>query len=715
MRQGRRVISAEMVDFYTVAFQLSARVRPATMKRVKLFDGAGEVAAVLTPGEKGDTDRGFFTTVQKLDLTAGYYVKLDGFGAKDVIPTKVFDCPEFVEKYVYSGDDLGAVLGKDSTTFKVWAPTASSVILNLFAAGDTAPAYAHVPMTKGERGVWETTQPCGHGTYYNYTVTTAVGTQDAADIYAKSAGVNGDRSMVIDLSRTNPSGWAETRRMEPKRYSDVILWEVHVRDFSNRIAASRYPGKYLAFTEGGLRNDAGIPVGLDYLKDLGVTHIHLLPVADYATVDEAHPERNFNWGYDPKNYNVPEGSYSTDPFHGEVRVEELKRLVCALHDAHLGVVMDVVYNHTYEGNSFFNKIVPYYYYRFEPDGTYQNATGCGNDTASERLMFRKFMVDSVRFWVQEYKLDGVRFDLMGLHDLQTMDAIEKAVHAINPHAIIYGEGWDMGQTLDGSARAIQENIGHITPAPGAIGAVAVFNDVIRDGLKGSTFEVTSQGYINGNPAETEKMVQFGIMGGMGNNAAGWKVPGAMVINYMSAHDNNTLWDKLLLSNPDASRSQRMAMNRLGAALMMISKGTPFWQAGEEMLRSKDGEENSYCSSDAINNIRWEALTPSGDAYAMNRYYKGLIAMRKAFPVFTAVDSEVWFRNLPGGGMAVKLDDRRGSKALVIVNPTDHCDSFTLRRPWKLVADSRRAGEETLAVLDGTVEVPPCGILIMVHE
>lgn len=714
MRQARRVLSAEMVDFYTVAFRLSAKVRPATMKRVKLFDGDREVAAVLTPGEKGDTDRGFFTTVQKLDLTAGYYVKLDGFGAKDVIPTKIFDCPEFVQKYVYSGNDLGAVLGENSTTFKVWAPTASSVILNLFAAGDTVPAYAHIPMTKGERGVWETIQPCGHGTYYNYTVTTAVGTQDAADIYAKSAGVNGDRSMVIDLSKTNPSGWAETRRMQPKRYSDVILWEVHVRDFSNRIAASRYPGKYLAFTEQGLRNEAGIPVGVDYLKDLGVTHIHLLPIADYATVDEAHPERSFNWGYDPKNYNVPEGSYSTDPFHGEVRVEELKRLVCALHDANLGVVMDVVYNHTYEGNSSFNKIVPYYYYRFEPDGTYQNATGCGNDTASERLMYRKFMVDSVSYWVREYKLDGLRFDLMGLHDLKTMELIEQAVHCVNPHAIIYGEGWDMGATLDGSPRAIQGNIGKISPTNGAAGAISVFNDAIRDGLKGSTFDLHSRGYISGSYGETEKQVQFGIMGGTGNCAAGWQVPGAAVINYMSAHDNNTLWDKLALSNPEDTVQQRMAMNRLGAAIVMISKGTPFWQAGEEMLRSKGGDENSYASGDAVNNLRWEDLQPGSGPYEMMCYYRGLIAMRKAYPVFTSPDSAVSFRELPGGGMAVKLDDGAGSQALAVINPTQEPDHFLLKRQWHLVADGTRAGSQVLDTREGAVEVPPCSILIFVN-
>lgn len=702
-----------MVDFYTIEFRLSSKPRPAALKKLKLLEGNREVLGIIVSNL--DEGMGFITTAKKLDLTKAYHIQLDGFGSKSVVPTKVFDCPEFIRDCVYPGNDLGATIGDNTTTFKVWAPTASQVVLNLFSAGDTVAAYAHIPMTRGEQGVWETTQPCGHGTYYTYTVTTAVGTQETADPYAKSAGVNGQRSMVLDLALTNPEGWAETKRRKPLRYTDAIIWEVHVRDFSNRIPASKYPGKFLAFTERGLRNEAGLAVGVDYLRELGVTHVHLLPVADYATVDEANPNRNFNWGYDPLNYNVPEGSYSTDPYHGQVRVQEFKQLVMALHDAGLGVIMDVVYNHTYDTGNALNRIVPYYYYRFAPDGSCHNASGCGNDTASERMMYRKFMVDSVRYWVKEYKLDGVRFDLMGLHDLQTMEEIEKAVHAINPHAIIYGEGWDMGETLDGSPRAIQANIGQISATGGAIGAVSVFNDAIRDGLKGSTFELASQGYINGNYLEATKQVQFGIMGGTGNASAGWKVPGAAVINYMSAHDNNTLWDKLALSNPEATAQQRMAMNRLGAAIVMISKGTPFWQAGEEMLRTKDGEENSYCSSDAINNIRWEELKVGSPAYEMMRYYQGLIEMRKAFPVFTAPDSEVSFRELPGGGMAVKLDDRAGSKALAIINPTQEGDSFTLKHRWSLVADGNRAGSRVITTLDGCVAVPACSILVLVNQ
>ncbi len=712
MKQEKQLLSAEMVDFYTIAYQLSAAADSTELKRMRLFAAGREVPAMILPQTDGST--GVLRVARRLDLTRAYTVSLDGFGSRTVIPTKVFDCPAFVRDWVYDGDDLGAVICGENTTFKVWAPTASRVVLNLFAAGDGEEAFAHIPMTRGEKGVWEMTCPCGHGTYYTYTVTTSWGTQEATDPYARSAGVNGERSMVLDLRQTDPEGWETTRVLETQRYTDAIIWEVHVRDFSNRISNSQYPGKYLAFTERGLKNAAGVPVGVDYLRQLGVTHVHLLPLADYATVDEAHPDESFNWGYDPKNYNVPEGSYSTDPYHGQVRVKELKQLVCALHEAGLGVVADVVYNHTFDANSSFNRIVPYYYYRFAPDGSNSNASGCGNDTASERLMYRKFMVDSARYWVEEYKLDGLRFDLMGLHDLKTMELIEQAVHCVNPHAIIYGEGWDMGATLDGSPRAIQGNIGKISPTNGAAGAISVFNDAIRDGLKGSTFDLHSRGYISGSYGETEKQVQFGIMGGTGNCAAGWQVPGAAVINYMSAHDNNTLWDKLALSNPEDTVQQRMAMNRLGAAIVMISKGTPFWQAGEEMLRSKGGDENSYASGDAVNNLRWEDLQPGSGPYEMMCYYRGLIAMRKAYPVFTSPDSAVSFRELPGGGMAVKLDDGAGSQALAVINPTQEPDHFLLKRQWHLVADGTRAGSQVLDTREGAVEVPPCSILIFVN-
>ena len=320
-------------------------------------------------------------------------------------------------------------------------------------------------------------------------------------------------------------------------------------------------------------------------------------------------------------------------------------MVAALHEAGIGVIMDVVYNHTYDANSSFNRIVPYYYYRYTASGANSSASGCGNDTASERYMYGKFMVDSTSYWVEEYNLDGLRFDLMGLHDVETMQKVESAVHTINPNAIIYGEGWTMGHTIDGSAQANQGNINKIKPTGDAIGSIAVFNDVMRDATKGSVFEKTGKGYINGaaNSANLSKIV-FSINGGKGVGY-GWSVDNAMIVNYMSAHDNNTLWDKLLLSNPSASDDARNKMNNLGAAILMISKGTPFWQAGEEMLRTKDGDENSYKSSDEINNIDWSVLSEDSREYKTMLYYKGLIEMRKTYSIFSDVNTTVDYEAL----------------------------------------------------------------------
>ena len=589
------------------------------------------------------------------------------------------------------------------------------MVLNLFEKGHEGDAYKSVDMVRGDKGVWAYTEACGHGTYYTYTVTTSVGTQDAVDPYAKAAGANGNRGMVVDLSKTNPDGWNKAGLKNTiSSYSEAIIWEVHVRDFSNKIAASQYKGKYLAFTEKGLVNEHGQPVGVDYLKQLGITHVHLLPVYDYATVDETSPEDEFNWGYDPKNYNVPEGSYSTDPYNGEVRIREYKQMVQALHAAGIGVVMDMVYNHTYDGNSSFNRIVPYYYYRYTATGANSSASGCGNDTASERYMFGKFMVDSTAYWVKEYKLDGLRFDLMGLHDLQTMQAVESAVHTINPNAIIYGEGWTMGATNDGSPQANQSNIGQIVPTGDAIGGIAVFNDVIRDGLKGSVFEKEAKGFISGEPGSTFSDVAFGLKGGEGAGQ-GWSVPNSMVINYMSAHDNNTLWDKLLLSNPNNSDDQRNRMNNLGAAINLLAKGTPFWQAGEEMLRTKGGDENSYKSSDAVNNIDWAVLKEGNREYATMLYYKGLIEMRKGFALFTDVNTKVEVKELGSGLVTVSFDDGKGGKALAVLNPHNTNLPYTLEGEWNLVADATRAGDEALASESGAVTIESISVRVYVND
>ncbi len=712
----KKFTMAGIMDFTTIQYNVTPAVKITSLDQVKVWQDGQQVPVTGLSSLNNKVVGGKVTVSEKLDLSKVYELEIDGYGKHTVVPMSVFDSQEFIDNYTYDGDDLGAVITGSDTTFKVWAPTASNVVLSLFAKGNDCDAYDQLTMTKGDRGVWELTVPgCGHGVYYTYTVTTAVGTQEAPDPYAKAAGLNGDRSMVVDLGRTNPDGWDSDKVVELESYTDATIWEIHVRDFSNRIPQAINKGKYLAFTEKGLKNAAGIPVGLDYLVELGVSHVHLLPVYDYATVDEANPDAQFNWGYDPKNYNVPEGSYSTDPSNGEVRILEYKQMVQALHNEGIGVIMDMVYNHTYDGNSSFNRIVPYYYYRYNPDGTNTNASGCGNDTASERYMFGKFMVDSVSYWAQEYNLDGFRFDLMGLHDLETMRKIEQAVHAINPNAIIYGEGWTMGSTINREPQANQTQIDKIETTEGAAGPISVFNDVIRDGLKGSVFDEKSQGYINGDFRANEAKVQFGIVGG-GISGAAWKVTRAAVINYMSAHDNHTLWDKLTIANAEDSLEDRLAMNRLGAAIMMISQGTPFWQAGEEFLRTKDGDHNSYKSSDEINNIKWEDLTADSDEYAMALYYKGLIAMRNAYDIFrgTSDTVTVTFGKLTKGGMTATFDDGNGNRALVLINPSQQVDSFTLEGEWKLVADATRAGAEVLAAETGDVTVDAISIRVYVN-
>ena len=704
---------AGMTDFHKIQYNVTPKTAITSYKQVKVYEGDKELTILDISNMGKEVTSGIIEVEETLDIGKNYRVVIEGYGEKAVVPTSIFDSEYFIENYTYDGDDLGAIINGDKTTFKVWAPTASKVVLNLFTSGHEGSAYKSVDMVKGDRGVWSYTESCGHGSYYTYTVTTSVGTQEAVDPYAKAAGLNGNRGMVVDLSRTNPEGWGEDNFATGiKTYSDAVIWEVHVRDFSNKIASSNYKGKYLAFTERGLVNEFGQSIGVDYLVNLGITHVHLLPVYDYATVDEANPDSQFNWGYDPKNYNVPEGSYSTNPYDGEVRIKEYKQMVQALHAAGIGVVMDMVYNHTYDANSSFNKIVPYYYYRYTATGANSSASGCGNDTASERYMFGKFMVDSVSYWAEEYDLDGFRFDLMGLHDLATMQEVENAVHAINPEAIIYGEGWTMGSTIDGSPMANQGQISKIEPLEGAIGGIAVFNDIIRDGLKGSVFTATSKGYINGNGSFPS--VLFGIKGGAGTGFS-WEVKNGMVVNYMSAHDNNTLWDKLILSNGDNTVEERLAMNRLGATLLMISKGTVFFQAGEEMLRTKDGDENSYKSSDAINNIDWSVLKEGSNEYEMMRYYQELIRVRQEYAIFRTLNTAVIADTSYGEGrVAITLDNHAGGKALIVSNPTGEAMTYNVSGNWHMIVNGVDVMDAPEAVT-GSITVPAYTAVVFVND
>ncbi len=700
-----------------IQYFINPAARIESLDQIRVTEGERKLEVTGLSSLNNSVVTGKITLGEELDLSKIYTVEIEGYGAKDAVPTKVFDSPAFKERYTYEGDDLGAVLTETGTRFKVWAPTANRVQLKLYEAGNGGDAFETIDMERGEQGVWSAETATGAGTYYTYLVNTSAGEQEAVDPYARAVGVNGDRGMVADLDATDPEGFAGDRYYDGiNAYNEAVIWEVHVRDFSNKLASSQYPGKYLAFTEKGLKNSSGEAAGIDYLADLGVTHVHLQPVYDFATVDESKEGTGFNWGYDPKNYNAPEGSYSTDPFHGEVRIKEFKQMVQALHENGMGVVMDVVYNHTYSADSCLNRIVPYYYYRYDGMGKLSNGSGCGNETASERPMMRKYIVDSVRYWAEEYHVDGFRFDLMALHDTDTMQAVEQAVHAVNPKAIIYGEGWTGGTTpLMEPLRASQANIRKVTASEGAIGAVSVFNDSIRDGLKGSVFDAKEKGYVSGKVSKgNAENVIFGLTGGIKSKAVSWYVKNNGVINYMSCHDNHTLFDRLLSSNPDDSLEARLRMNRFGISIIMIGRGTPFFLAGEELLRTKNGDSNSYNSGDEVNNIRWDELAAGTDTMAMRDFYRSLIAMRKANPFLTKAELTCTVGR--ENAIEVLYTEDEKTVAYALVNPSG--STFTQALPegnWTVLMQNETVSPEGGETVSGSVQVEGRSVLLVKAE
>ena len=691
----KSVDMADLRDLTTIRYAVSSASAMSTdLAEVKLFDGDGNEVKIAEIKSLSKM-QAQIKTESELTLDKAYTLHVADLEPVPVVPITYFNSEDFSARYNYDGK-LGVELTQTQTIFRLWAPTASSVWLNLFTAGDGGAAERTVALERGEKGVWTYTENASlSGKYYTYTVKTSAGEQEAVDPYAVSAGLNGNRGMILDLASTDPQNWNKqlfvpsTAKDGKFNYTDAELWEVHVRDFSNTITDSKLPesyrGKYMAFTKTGLTNSAGIPVGVDYLKELGITHVHLMPSYDYATVDESK-EDGFNWGYDPKNYNVPEGSYSTNPRDGAVRVNEFKQMVQSLHEQGIGVIMDVVYNHTHGLDSNLNKIVPYYYYRFQTNGKPSNGSGCGNETASDRYMFGRYMLDSVTYWMKEYNVDGFRFDLMGLHDMDTMRAIEKAVHEINPNALIYGEGWTGGSTtLDGAKQSTLTNIRTLNSSVGGdkynhVNGVAMFNDVLRDALKGST-NGRDTGFATGADETLSQAIRFGVNGGVNNvgfgtanNKGSWNTYNpSNLINYASAHDNLSLWDKICYAYGEGADTldARLRRNRLSAAIVQTSLGIPFMQAGEEMLRQKknaDGSynENSYNSSDAVNNLKWDRLTKDSDEYAMMQYYKGLIAFRKAHETLRSPLAS-------DRGTTVNVLDKAATKGAVI--------AFTMNSPY----------------------------------
>ncbi len=636
--------------------------------------------------------------------------------------SEIFSSAEFEAKYTYTGNDLGHSWTPYETKFRLWAPTADAAQVNLFHSGD---ALAHdriqdVPMKRAENGTWVATVPGNlNGIYYTFMVRMGTKITEACDPYARTTGVNGDRAMVIDLSSTNPKGWDQDRDPNANiQITDSFIYELHVRDLSIHPSSGiRNKGKFLGVIETGTKTPSGIPTGLDHIKNLGITHLHLLPVYDYGSVDERHPEKpQFNWGYDPVNFNVPEGSYSTDPFNGAVRVKEMKEMVKGLHDNGISVIMDVVYNHVYDAETFcFNKLVPMYFSRVT-DGVISNGSGCGNDTATERSMVRKYIVDSVCYWADEYHIDGFRFDLVGLMDVHTINEIVAEVHKRHPNVIFYGEGWSMKTDLTKDVPLATQVNSSMTPG------FAYFNDTIRDSLRGSTFYSDALGFVNGAVGIGEKLESCF------RGLPFWCSDPSQTVNYISCHDNNTFLDKIRIASPGKTMEDLIRMNKLGAVFYMTAQGIPFMQAGEEMLRSKPDDkggyvENSFKSPDSVNSIKWNLLDKK-EYMDTFEYYKGLIRFRKAHPVLRMTSVVDILSNLipvhcdhPHVGafhLRGDVDGERAKELYLVFSASDTAETVKLPEgKWNVCINGETAGTEPLAVVEGTVTVAPISATVFV--
>lgn len=651
---------------------------------------------------------------------------------------------DFDKIYGYDGD-LGAIYSKDKCKFILWEPTAENVQLALY--GDNGydfdcEAKEVYTMSKGINGTW-IVEINGdfNGQFYNYLININGKISEVVDPYAKAVGVNGNRGMVIDLNTTNPEGWEKDTKPELKSATDSIIYEAHVRDLSideTSGISNEYKGKFKALTIW----DSCIPgttvkTVVNHIKDMGFTHIHLLPAFDFGSIDENKLEQpQFNWGYDPKNYNVPEGSYSTNPYLGDVRIKEFKEMVKALHEAGIRVVMDVVYNHTYNLDSCLNNAVPGYYYRQDENGEYSDASACGNETASERYMFRRYMVDSVVYWAKEYHIDGFRFDLMGIHDIETMKLIREELNKIDSSIIMYGEGWTGGPSpLKEELAALKKNTYKFDKLQ-----IAAFSDDCRDGVKGHVFYDEETGFVNGKDG-LEETIKFAVVASTHHKDIDkenivysnefWANEPYQTINYASAHDNYTLWDKLQISTPNCTEEELIAMNKLIAGIILTSQGISFVHAGEEMARTKEDEEgklveNSFESSDKVNKIYWDRKVKYKDLF---EYYKGLISLRKEYKAFRMNTNEeikenIHFlkkgvnfseNNLVAYIIDAKNIDIKCEKIAVIINANNKDVDVELEESnWHVMVDEKTAGNEIIETIkDSKVNVSRKSIKVLI--
>ncbi len=643
--------------------------------------------------------------------------------------TTVTEIYTSVDEYpVYDGKDLGVHYGPEKTTVRIWSPAAEAVRMHLYSDGLSDSKELTTLLEPAESGTWVTTlQGDNRNIYYTFQVMqNGQWLEESPDIYARAVGVNGRRGMIIDLRETDPDGWKEDRRPDLANYTDIIIYEMHIRDMTiDASSGVNQRGKYLGLTETNTKNPMGDATALDHIRELGVTHVHLLPAFDHRSIDETRlDEPQYNWGYDPLNYNVPEGSFATDPFDGRVRVREFKEMVKSFHDNGIRVILDVVYNHTGQTmESNFNQLVPDYFYRKNPDGTFSDASACGNETASEREMMRRFMIESVKYWAEEYHIDGFRFDLMGIHDIPTMNAIADTLRAVDPSIFIYGEGWTAGSSpLPENQQALKRNT-YLMPH------VAAFSDDVRDGLKGSVFEHEDTGFATGKPGMKES-VKFGIVAStkhpqvdyeqVNYSDSPWANSPSQAINYVSCHDNHTLYDRLINSKPEATDAEIASMHRLANTVVLTAQGIPFLHAGVDFMRTKQGVENSYESPDSINAIDWNRKSRYREHF---NYYRDLVALRKNHPAFR-MPSEEMIRehlrftdhehpNMLSFMISGNANADSWADILVILNGSD--EDVRVELPagnWTLVGDGKHIDQEGIARLTAFSQVPAYSAYIL---
>lgn len=643
----------------------------------------------------------------------------------------VKDINAFDDYPIYAGDDLEMVYTPEKTAFTLWAPTAEQVQLYLYAAGEGGEPVERLEMHAADDGTWRTVVERDlKGSFYTFRI--RIGERwldETPGIWAKAVGVNGDRAAIIDWNETNPVGWDEDRKPELKMYSDIILYELHHRDFSVAPDSGiEHKGKFLALTETGTKTPDGQSSGVDHLKELGVTHIHILPSFDYASIDETRlKDKKYNWGYDPKNYNVPEGSYSTDPAVPATRIREFKEMVLSLHRNGLRVVLDVVYNHTASvEHSNFNLTVPDYFYRQNPDGTYSDASGCGNETASEREMVRRYIIESVKYWAKEYHIDGFRFDLMGIHDIVTMNRVREELLQIDPTIFVYGEGWVAADSpLPAEKRAMRDNVKQME-------GIAVFCDDFRDAVRGSTFDEKDPGYASGNIAGHYEPVKFGIVGatehpqvdynGLLYSSIPYAAAPSQAVNFVACHDGYTVIDKLRLSVEGEHASEELLpIDRLVHTILLTAQGIPFIRGGEEMMQDKKGESNSFRSPDSVNRIDWSLKSRNREFFD---YVRELIALRKAHPAFripTVDGLRQWLRFLDTGDsgiIAYTLGEHANGDAwkeiLVAYNGNRHPAELEIPEgEWRVVCrDGRIEPQGREHQLGGKMEIAASSALVL---